>query len=172
MPEAMNAEMQRLIDDLKLIPHPEGGYCRETYRSAGVIPAAALRGRFPGERRFGTAIYFLIGGGSFSAFHRIRQDEVWHFYRGETLSLFELDEQGTLRHHKMGSDAASGELPQVVVRGGSWFAAAVDAKDAFALAGCTVAPEFEFADLEMASRAQLTALFPQHAGLIRRFTRF
>jgi predicted cupin superfamily sugar epimerase len=82
------------ITQLNLLPHPEGGWYRETYRAAESIPAAALPARFRGPRAFGTSIYFLLPATSFSAFHRIHSDELWHFHAGDPLELHLLHPDG------------------------------------------------------------------------------
>jgi predicted cupin superfamily sugar epimerase len=159
------------IDRLGLVRHPEGGYYRETYRCAESSPAAALPPRFGGARSFCTAIYYLLEGDDFSAFHRLRQDEVWHFYDGAALTLHVLTAGGSYRTLRVGRDLAADELPQAVVVGGDLCAAAVSVPDAYTLVGCTVAPGFDFADFEVPGRAELCRLYPQHRALIERFTR-
>ena len=83
----MIEEASFYIDHLKLQPHPEGGYFKETYRADETIPAASLPKRFNADRNFSTAIYYLLQQGDFSAFHRIKSDECWHFYAGDTLQI-------------------------------------------------------------------------------------
>src|SRR5687768_18502776 len=72
---------QQLITQYQLQPHPEGGFYLQTYCSNGMIPGDSLPNRFKGSRYFSTAIYFLLEGKQFSAFHRIQSDELWHFYK-------------------------------------------------------------------------------------------
>ncbi len=155
-------------------PHPEGGFYRETYRAAESVPAAALPERFGGERVFSTAIYFLLRGDEFSALHRIRSDELWHFYLGSRLEVVEITPGGELRVTRLGNDVAAGEVPQAVVAAGHWFGARLGSPrppEAYALVGCTVAPGFDFADFEMAERADLLAACPRHESIIRTMTR-
>jgi predicted cupin superfamily sugar epimerase len=159
------------IARLGLQRHPEGGFYRETYRAAEVVPQAALPPRFGGDRAFATAIYFLLTGADFSALHRIKQDEVWHFYDGSCLTVHVLDEAGGYTSVKLGRNALAGEAPQAVVRAGCLFGATVADPHSYALVGCTVAPGFDFADLEMPGREQLLRQFPQHQPLIERLTR-
>jgi predicted cupin superfamily sugar epimerase len=163
-------DAERWIKALALVRHPEGGWFRETYRSTEGISRKSLPARFPGDRSFSTAIYFLLAGEDFSAFHRIRQDEVWHFYDGSPLTVHVLDEAGRYAALKLGRNLERGETPQGVVRAGCWFAAAQDDAAGYALVGCTVAPGFDFADFEMPAREQLLALYPQHRALIERLT--
>lgn len=158
------------IKQLDLQPHPEGGYFRETYRSGETIPNHALPGRFSGNRTFSTCIYYLLNQNQFSAFHRIRQDEIWHFYAGSPLTLHILNPNDSKRTITLGRDPDAGESLQAIVEAGNWFAAAVNDTESYALVGCTVAPGFDFADFELADREQLLEFFPDHRDLIEKYT--
>lgn len=157
---------QEYIQLLRLQPHPEGGYFAETYRSAEVIPHAALPERFSGERVFGTAIYFLLESKDVSALHRIQADEIWHFYAGGPLNVFVINPDASLRTIRLGNNLEKGEVFQAVVPAGCWFGSKPADGTEFSLVGCTVAPGFDFADLEMADRETLLAEFPQHRAVI------
>ena len=157
------------IDHLHLNRHPEGGWFRETYRAAETIPADALPARFEGPRSFSTAIHFLLEQGDFSALHRLKSDEIWHFYDGGTLTLHVITPEGERYEILLGPDAEQGERFQVVVPAGCWFGAETSA--GFSLVGCTLAPGFDFSDFEMGDRDGLTILFPKHSALIARMTR-
>lgn len=157
------------IDHLKLTPHPEGGYFREVYRSDLRLPQNRLPAGFGGDRAASTAIYYLLRQGDFSAFHRIRSDEVWHHYEGETLEIFSIDAQGKLKIDRLGK-GGEGSVPLVVIPAGTWFAARPADEAVFVLAGCTVAPGFDFEDFEMGSLNQLLSLFPQHSRLLNDLT--
>jgi predicted cupin superfamily sugar epimerase len=163
--------IKKLVQQLGLIPHPEGGFFRETYRSVGEIPESALGSDFVGKRNHSTCIYFLLTSADFSAFHRIRQDEIWHFYDGSPLHLHLLSETGQHSIHRIGRALEKGEVPQFVVPGGHWFAAEVIEPNSYSLVGCTVAPGFNFADFELASEKVLLGRFPDKAQLIQRLTR-
>ena len=165
------ASAEAWIEQLALTPHPEGGYFREVYRSDGVIKKAALPDGFSGDRNYATSIYFLLQGDDFSSFHRIRQDELWHFHDGVPLTVHVISGDGNYSELKLGLDPTNGYLPQGVVKAGSWFAATIEDSAGFSLVACTVAPGFEFADFEMPTEEALTSLFPQHADLIHRLTR-
>ncbi len=165
------ADARQWIKYLQLLPHPEGGYFRETYRSEEFIPRSSLPERFSGARSFSTAIYFLLAGTDFSALHRIKSDEVWHFYDGSSLTVHVIDPQGDYSALKVGRNIAAGEMPQAVVKAGSYFGATVNDIESYALAGCTVAPGFGFADFELPGRQRLLELFPQHREIIARLTR-
>jgi predicted cupin superfamily sugar epimerase len=127
--------------------------------------------RFGGDRAFSTAIYFLLEGEDFSALHRIRQDEILHFYDGSALTLHVIDPAGNYATVKLGRDLAAGELPQATMAAGSLFGATVNDPRSYALVGCTVAPGFDFADFSMPSREELCCQFPQHRQIVERLTR-
>ena len=158
------------IKKLSLEAHPEGGYYRQTYRADLVLTKDALPQEFMGARAASTAIYFLLEGENFSAFHRLRSDEVWHFYVGSTLVVHEIDQHGRYSEILLGSDPGAGEALQAVVKAGCWFASRLQDGKSFALVGCTVAPGFEFEDFEMAKRSELARAYPQYREAIERLT--
>jgi predicted cupin superfamily sugar epimerase len=159
------------IDKLDLIAHPEGGYYRESYRAALAIGAKALPREYAGARAASTAIYFLLAGNDFSALHRLRSDELWHFYDGGPLAIHVIDAEGQRSDILLGNDPERGDSPQAVVKAGCWFGTRLRTADSFALVGCTVAPGFDFADFELGDRAELLRLYPQHGRLIEQLTR-
>jgi uncharacterized protein len=167
----MPKSAQYWIDKLNLIPHPEGGYYRETYRSELSIAREALPPQFTGPRLVSTAIYFLLEKENFSAFHRLRSDELWHFYAGSPITVHVIDPDGGYSEILLGSDPDAGEVLQAAVKAGRWFASHVRDSKGFALAGCTVAPGFDFADFEMGKRAELVRFYPRHRKLIESLTR-
>ena len=157
------------IDRLGLLPHPEGGFYREVYRATEGIPHHALPTRFSGDRAFSTAIYFLLTRENFSSLHRIHQDEVWHHYDGDTLTIHVIDGTGHYKAIRLGKDLSA--TPQVVVMAGSLFGASVEPPGEYALVGCTVAPGFEFADFLLPSRENLLREHVRHAAIISRLSR-
>jgi uncharacterized protein len=167
----MQKEAGYWIEKLELEEHPEGGFFRRTYRSSERVAAACLPERFGGPRIFSSAIYYLLPGDRVSAFHRIKSDEMWHFYTGAPLVIYALDESGTLSTTLLGRNFERGETFQALVRAGLWFGAAVSDPESFSLIGCTVAPGFEFEDFELARRDDLLTLYPEHCPLIQRLTR-
>ena len=164
-------DAQYWIDRLDLEPHVEGGYFKETYRSVESIDKHALPERFSGDRSFCTAIYFLLHNNDFSAFHRINQDELWHFYIGDPLIIHIIDWRGNYSQIKLGMKLDKDEVFQAMIPHGSWFGANLQSPDSFALVGCTVAPGFDFADFEIAQRGDLVNYFPEHRQIIEQLTR-
>lgn len=158
-------------EKLQMESHVEGGAFRETYRAALTFPQQVLTPEHAGERNASTAIYFLLEHGDFSAFHRIASDELWHFYDGAGLHVYEIKPDGTLHIHKLGLDIENGEQPQILIPAGSWFGSRVEVKDAYCLCGCTVAPGFDFADFELAEKNVLQQQYPQHVSIINELTR-
>lgn len=161
---------ERIIKKLDLQEHPEGGYFKETYRSNETISHTELGEKYKGGRNYATCIYFLLTSEKFSAFHKINQDEIWHYYKGAPLKLHIISRDGDYSFVMIGNDFENGEVPQYVVKGGNWFAAEVLEKDAYTLVGCTVAPGFDFADFVLPKRDRLLELFPTHEDVIRKLT--
>jgi predicted cupin superfamily sugar epimerase len=159
------------IGRLNLQPHPEGGFFRQTYRAPLVIPQSALPDTFRGSRNASTAIYFLLEGHDFSTLHRLAADEVWHFYIGSALLIHSIDPDGHHSVMKLGQNVEASEQLQCVVAAGYWCGSRLEVADAYALVGCTVAPGFDFADFEIAQRADLLAQYPQHRKVIVELTR-
>jgi predicted cupin superfamily sugar epimerase len=158
---------QYWIDYLQLEPHPEGGSFKETYRCQEILTTDNLPQRFNQSHCFSTAIYYLLDAPNFSAFHRIKQDELWHYYAGNSgLTIHVISESGDYQKLYLGNQPDQGQSFQQLVKAGDWFAASVDEADGFALVGCTVAPGFEFADFELAKRNILLKLSPQNAEVI------
>ena len=158
------------INKLELATHIEGGAFREIYRSPVLAPLSALPGGFGGDRNFCTSIYFLLQQHQFSAFHKIKSDEVWHFYYGDALIVYEIDQQGKLIEHRLGCDPDNNETFQCVIAAGNWFAAHLAPGGEYTLAGCTVSPGFDFADFELAKQQELITSYPAHEQLIKELT--
>jgi predicted cupin superfamily sugar epimerase len=161
-------DYQKYIQQLKMQAHPEGGWYAETYRSElqKEFPEAGI----PKFRNLCTAIYFLLPEGKFSAFHRIKSDEIWHHYDGGILHIAVIYPDGKLEVLKLGKDFHQACRPQHIVPAGAWFASYPERGSGFVLCGCTVAPGFDFDDFEMAGREQLITSYPQHKALISLLT--
>ncbi len=160
-----------IIDRLKLTSHPEGGWYREVYRSDEVLPADSLPARYEEPHCINTSIYFLLESNDFSAFHRIKSDETWHFYLGSPVAIYILSPDGKYREVILGNNLIDNQELQYTILRDSWFAAKVQTTGSFALVGCTVSPGFEFSDFELAERQQLICLFPKYEELISSLTR-
>ncbi|KAF1046925.1 MAG: hypothetical protein GAK35_00872 [Herbaspirillum frisingense] len=153
-----------LIARLQLQPHPEGGYFRETYRDAQEV----VRRNDSAVRSASTAIYYLLCNGAYSTWHRIRSDELWHFYQGTPLHVYVLRPGGELTVLRLGAMAPGDDTVfQAMVPAGSWFAARCADPAGYSLVGCTVAPGFEFSEFEIADVGELLAGWPQHGELIK-----
>lgn len=164
----MKSRIEELIKKLNLQPHPEGGYYTEVYRSEGIIETDD--DDFPDGRQFSTSIYYLLGSGDQSHFHRIKSDEVWHHYEGSSITIHLISKTGSYRKLHIGKDLESGQKPQHTVPAGSWFGVTVDEPESYALCGCTVSPGFDFDDFVMADRNDLLDQFPGHEEIIKKLT--
>jgi predicted cupin superfamily sugar epimerase len=162
-------EIAYWVDKLQLMPHPEGGFYREIYRSEETLDAGCLDADFAGQRNLSTAIYYLLTKGDFSAFHRIKSDEIWHFYAGDSLQLHIIHPDGKCDTKIVGNMPFSQNEPFVVVHKACWFAAT--SLGEFSLVGCTVSPGFTFEDFKLAEKQSLIIDYPQHQRLIESFTR-
>jgi len=163
--------VEELITLLSLTPHPEGGYYRETYRSAETIPDNVLPDRYKGDRSYGTAIYFLLNPDTFSALHRLKTDEVFHFYLGDPVEMLQLLPSGSGRVIKIGNEIKSGMHLQVAVSRGMWQGSRLIRGGEYALLGTTVAPGFKFVDFEIGQRDKLLQSYPRFRDLIVALTR-
>lgn len=161
----MDSDAERWIRALKLEPHPEGGWFRETFRSPARLPASALPARFAGERSLVTHIAYLLAAGARSRFHRLKADESWWHHGGGAMHLHLLLPAGA------SCLVVGGDTPQAVVPHGTWFAAEPEPGAAYSLVGCGVAPGFEYDDFELAERVALLAEHPAQRELVLRFTR-
>jgi predicted cupin superfamily sugar epimerase len=161
---------KEIITHFNLTAHPEGGYFKETYRSKGKILEENLAEYFEGNRNYYTSIYFLLTSDKFSAFHKINQDEIWHFYTGSTLKLHQISPEGKYSFVLIGNDFANGEVPQYTVPAHHYFAAEVIADNSLSFVGCNVSPGFDFRDFVLPSRQTLISEFPNHQQIITQLT--
>ena len=160
-----------LINKFGLLPHPEGGWYKETYRSGERLDKTMLPERFNGTRSISTAIYFLLEQGNFSAFHRIKSDECWHFYCGGSLLIYIIQDNGSMDIVSLGNNIEKGDLFQYVVPANCWFASKPANDALFSFVGCTVAPGFDFDDFEMANANDLSNKYPKYAEMIKSLCR-
>lgn len=158
------------IEHLSLIKHPEGGFYKETIRSREVIVTNA-GDHEEAQRSLYTSIYFLLLSENFSAWHRIKSDEIWHWHAGNSLSVFVINKNGELKTIHIGNDLEHGETLQAVVQAGCWFASDVNKNNTFSLVSCTVIPGFSFDDFELATSQKLIEEYPFHSKIIKKYCR-
>lgn len=157
---------------LGLQPHAlEGGFFAETYRARESLPPGVPGPEREGARSLATAIYYLLTPETFSALHRLRSDEIFHFYLGDPVEMLQLSPDGQGRPVVLGTDLAAGMRPQVLVPRGTWQGTRLVAGGALALLGTTVSPGFDVEDYEHGRRDDLLAAYPAWAERIRRLTR-
>lgn len=154
----MEQRIQELIKRFELIPHPEGGFFREVYRSNGKHTDI--------DRNYLTSIYFLITADSVSRFHRIQSDECWYFHEGSTLRIHEISPEGKHTYTDLGLNLHQGEQPFHVVRARAIFGSLLKEQNGYALVSCAVAPGFSFEDFELFTREELLKSYPQHQAII------
>jgi uncharacterized protein len=159
-------DLNNLVSQLGLTPHPEGGYYKETFKSDEHIGDNELSVNFEGKRRLYTSIYFLLTSDDVSHFHRLKSDELWYYHGGSSLSIHVIDESGQYKEIKLGMNFAAGEVPQALVKKNSIFGSSVSEKDTFSLVGCMVSPGFEFQDFELFTQEELMKVYPQHKEII------
>jgi predicted cupin superfamily sugar epimerase len=190
---------KELIERLDLKPHPEGGYFAEVWRAPERLAVNALPLRYSGARSLSTSIYFLLTHDTFSRMHRLRSDEIFHFYLGEPVEMLLLGPRGAAEKKEegagegagkgagggagenvgpgelaiLGNDIKAGQRPQILVRRGTWQGARLVSrkKGAFALMGTTMAPGFEYEDYQEGDRAKLVGEYPEFAEKICDLTR-
>ena len=151
-------------------PHPEGGYFKEVYRSNEKIAPEALPERYKSDRNFGTSIYYLLKSGESSKLHRLKSDEIWHFYYGSPIAIHIIHPNSDYQRIVLGSDIDKGEFLQYTIKAGCWFGAAPLDENSYSLVGCNVFPGFDFDDFEMGKRDELLDKFPEHSDIIHKLT--
>lgn len=160
---------QEVIEILGLVPHPEeGGHFIETHRSDEMLESAPVR--YDSDRCHGTAIYYLLTPSTYSHMHRLKSDEIFHFYLGDPCEMTQLHPDGSGEVVILGQDLAAGQRPQVIVPRDSWQGMRLLPGGSFGLMGCTVAPGFEFADYDHGARDELVKQYPDFAQHITRLT--
>lgn len=157
-----------LIDKLNLIPHPEGGYYKEIYRADEIIPKGIIDD-FSGNRNLSTSIYYMLVTNDVSHLHKIKSDEIWHFYEGSAIIIHLIKSNGNYEKFVLGNNPPT-ENFQVIIPKNNLFAAELKDKSSYALVGCTVAPGFHFDDFTLAERNRLIEDYPKLKKLILKFT--
>jgi predicted cupin superfamily sugar epimerase len=154
-------KIEDIINHLKLQPHPEGGYYKETYRSDESC--------IHGTRSICTVIYFLLTSENSSKFHRIESDELWYYHAGSPLIVHTLTSKG-YDQHIVGNNLLAGETPQLLVPKNTIFGSTVKKTDSFSLVSCSVSPGFEFNDFKLFNKEELIAIYPTHEKIITQLT--
>lgn len=169
---SVDKEVSELIKSFNLQRHPEGGYYARSFQAAQEVKSTDQT-RYNNENRSaGTAIYFLLERNDFSAWHKLKSDELWHHYKGSAVKIHVINKQGVLTSHLLGDPTMiRGASFQIAITAGNWFAAEVIDKSSYCLVGCTVTPGFDFKDFELADRDFLSIQFPQHKSIITQLTR-
>jgi predicted cupin superfamily sugar epimerase len=163
---------QEIIRFFQMKPLPdEGGYYVETYRAKGKIAQANLPAGYSGRRNFSTAILYLLTPDTFSRLHRVKSDEVFHFYLGDPVTMLQLHPDSTSKIIILGQDVLNGQCVQAAVPAGIWQGCFLNQGGKFALLGCTVSPGFEFADYESGHQNELLDKYPNQQNLIIQLTR-
>lgn len=157
------------IKNLNMIPHPEGGFYKEVYKSEESITAKELKVDFEGSRMLWTSIYFLLRQGEVSNFHRLKSDEMWYYHSGSSLTIYMISPDGELITEQLGLNIKEGEKPQVLVPKDYIFGSAMN-NNGYALVGCMVSPGFEFRDFELLKRNVLLEKYPQYREIIMQLT--
>jgi len=167
----INISSKEIIEKYEMSSHPEGGYFLETYRSSGNIEKESLPQNISGGKRsYSTGILFLLPQGTKSNFHRIKSDEMWHFYLGGAMTVVEIHDDGSKKETVLGQNILAGEKLQYVVPANCWFASFPNKESEYSFVGCTVSPGFDFADFELAKKQELGNLFPEHLDIIKKLT--
>ncbi len=161
----MSQRIAELIQHLELLPHPEGGYYSEKFRSEELLLHPDLKD----GRSLLTSIYFLITEGNFSAFHRIDSDELWYYHEGATCNIHIIHQGGGYSVIKLGNEIHNQHVFQGIVKAGDWFAS--ETTGGYTLVSCAVAPGFDFSSFELADQKKMMLSFPEHQNLIERLTR-
>jgi predicted cupin superfamily sugar epimerase len=147
------------VEDLRLLPHPEGGFYSEMYRSPTIVNSDGLD-----QKSAYTSIYYLLSGNDFSSWHRIKSDETWYFHSGCDVTIYFFDQNKALQIIELGLDS---KCLQATIPANTWFAAKPVTENSFCLVSCAVAPGFEFVDFEIGKRDSLLGEFGNNKDSIK-----
>jgi predicted cupin superfamily sugar epimerase len=163
----ISKQAQNIIKIFELEPHIEGGWFRRTFQSDRTYDTIGLSG----TRHCTTSIVYLLSKSEFSAFHKLKQYETWHFYAGDQIIIYWFDANGTLQSKILGNNYDKGDVPQLTINPDTYFAAELMECSEYAFVGCSVSPGFDYADFSIASRSELITLYPEHSKIITRLTK-
>lgn len=168
----LTPEAKFFVDLFNLQPHPEGGYYVQLFESNHVVTSTDMTRYEHQNRRAGTSIYYLLNRSDFSAWHRLKSDEIWHYYKGSDVIIYLIDRENNLRSYQLGDPGKDSKASfQISIPSDTWFSAELVDKESYGLVGCTVSPGFQFADFELGDRDLLLQQFPQHESFITKLTR-
>ena len=164
-------DIEKIIELLELRPHPkEGGYFAEIYRSTDKLKAGCLSGRYETDKSLATSIYYLLTADTKSELHRLKSDEIFHFYLGDPVEMVNLYPDGKSESVTLGADIFNDQKVQHLVPKDVWQGAILAPGGEFALLGTTMAPCFDYDDYESADREELIAKYPEHKKIIEKLT--
>lgn len=162
-----NEDVEKIIKKLDLIKHVEGGYYKRVYEASDTF----FSQRHNGNRCTGTSIYYLFTNTSFSAWHKLKSDEIWHYYYGSSVIVHSIDPNGEIHHAYLGNSIVNEKMDfQVIIPQGYWFAAELNEPTPFSLVGCTVSPGFKYQDFELGCFEKLIKQYPQYLDIITRLS--
>jgi hypothetical protein len=157
------------IQHLSLLPHPEGGFFKEVFRSNISVNREDLPRGYKSLRRLATSIYYLLRSEDISKMHRLRSDEMWFFHFGSPLKVIFIDQEGKKHTKMLGNNPEKAESLFLLIPAGNIFAAEVPEPNSYSLVSCVVAPGFEFEDFEMFSKDDLIQAYPKHAEIFEKY---
>jgi uncharacterized protein len=163
-----NFSLEDVIRVYDLQPHIEGGYSQLLYQDAQMLSQSCLTNDYESPRCLWNGIYYLLPSGGKCIFHRIRMTELWNFYLGVSLELFEISPEGMLKKIILGPNILSGEKFAYVFPKNHWIAAKCLSKKSseFSLVSCITTPGFTFADWEKGERKTLLKKYPSLRDVI------
>jgi uncharacterized protein len=161
-------DSKQVIDSLGLLPHPEGGYFREIYRSEGYISYKEQNINLTRKRNLATSIYYLLESGQVSKLHRLKSDEIWYYHGGSPMEVICLynDQISTIM---LGMNFEEGQVPQLIIKSGTIFGAKPSKNNSFSLVGCLVVPGFDFKDFEFVGEDEIHKSYPDSLELLNQF---
>lgn len=163
-------KVEELIRHFNMEPHPEGGFSKLLYEDNELIYEDSFTGTGERPRPLWNSIYYLLPEGSKSIFHRLTMTEMWNFYLGERLELYDLSTDGDLKRIILGPNVLNGEQVSYVVPKGHWMAAKPSENSSYCFVGCITCPGFTFLDWEKGERDELIKSFPVHKDIINELT--
>jgi predicted cupin superfamily sugar epimerase len=160
-----------LIKKLKLEPlQREGGYFYQTYRSRQILKKEYFKNDYPHDKSIKTAIYYLLTANTKSRLHRLKTDEIYHFYSGNPVLMLLIYPDDKLEKIILGNRIDRGEIPQFTVPANTWQGSVLLNGGIYALMGTTMAPGFDFSDYEEPDKTKLLKKFPMEKELITKLT--